>query len=166
MAMDAAELSKYRVLMETTSGNMMMEFWPDLALGHVRNFLDLSYNPFYAGTVFHRTIPGFMIQGGCPQGNGRGNGPRMLKAEFSDRKHVRGVLSMARSNSPDSASSQFFVCHGDPSFLDGKYTVFGRLVSGLDTLDRIVTAPTNPGGEGSSPVAPVKVTKTTVLLAN
>ena len=90
----------------------------------------------------------------------------MLKAEFSDRKHVRGVLSMARSNSPDSASSQFFVCHGDPSFLDGKYTVFGRLVSGLDTLDRIVTAPTNPGGEGSSPVAPVKVTKTTVLLAN
>ncbi len=166
MAMDAAELSKYRVLMETTSGNMMMEFWPDLALGHVRNFLDLSYNPFYAGTVFHRTIPGFMIQGGCPQGNGRGSGPRMLKAEFSDRKHVRGVLSMARSNSPDSASSQFFVCHGDPSFLDGKYTVFGRLVSGLDTLDRIVTAPTNPGGEGSSPVAPVKVTKTTVLFAN
>ena len=94
----------------------------------------------------------------------------MLKAEFSDHKHVRGVLSMARSTSPDSASSQFFVCHGDPSFLDGKYTAFGRLVFGHDTLDRIVTAPTMPKSqanpEGSSPVAPVKVTKTSVLLAN
>jgi len=162
MAMDAAELSKYRVLMETTSGDMMMEFWPDVAPGHVRNFLDLSYTDFYDGLTFHRVIPGFMIQGGCPQGNGRGNGPRLLKAEFNDRKHVPGVLSMARSPDPDSASCQFFVMHANATSLDGKYSGFGRVTSDLSVVDKIVQT----RGAGDRPTVKQVIKNATVLLSN
>jgi len=162
MAMEAAELAKYRVLMETTSGDMMMEFWPDVALGHVRNFLDLSYTDFYDGLTFHRVIPGFMIQGGCPQGNGGGNGPRLLKAEFNDRNHVPGVLSMARTADPNSASCQFFVMHANATHLDGKYSAFGRVTSDLSVVDKIVET----RGPGDRPTVKQVINNATVLLAN
>ncbi len=162
MAMDAAELSKYRVLMETTSGDMMMEFWPDVAPGHVRNFLDLSYTDFYDGLTFHRVIPGFMIQGGCPQGNGQGNGPRRLKAEFNDRKHVPGVLSMARTADPNSASCQFFVMHANSTHLDGQYSAFGRVTSDLSVVNEIVKT----RGPGDRPTVKQEIKNATVLLAN
>ena len=162
MSMDAAELSKYRVLMETTSGDMMMEFWPDVAPGHVRNFLDLSYTDFYDGLTFHRVIPGFMIQGGCPQGNGGGNGPRRLQAEFNDRKHVPGVLSMARTADPNSASCQFFVMHANATHLDGQYSAFGRVTSDLSVVDRIVKT----RGPGDRPTVKQEIKNATVLVAN
>ena len=162
MSMDAAELSKYRVLMETTSGDMMMEFWPDVALGHVRNFLDLSYTDFYDGLTFHRVIPGFMIQGGCPRGNGSGNGPRTLQAEFNDRKHVPGVLSMARTADPNSASCQFFVMHANATHLDGQYSAFGRVTSDLSVVDRIVNTP----AQSTRPTVKQEIKNATVLVAN
>lgn len=143
----------------TSVGTMKFEFFPDKAPGHVKNFVDLAEKGFYDGTVFHRTIPGFMIQGGCPEGTGRGGPGYQIKAEFNDTPHVRGILSMARAQDPNSAGSQFFVCHGEASFLDGQYTAFGKMVDGDDTLEAIATAPTKPGGEGSSPVEPVQVTK-------
>ncbi|MFT7668953.1 MAG: peptidyl-prolyl cis-trans isomerase B (cyclophilin B) [Planctomycetota bacterium] len=150
MSMPAAELSNFSIVMNTTRGEMVMEMWPDNAPNHVRNFLDLSYNKFYNGLTFHRVIPGFMIQGGCPNGAGNGNGPRMVKAEFSDSKahsHVPGVLSMARTNDPDSASCQFFVMHENSAHLDGKYSAFGKLISGIEIVDMIVSTPTNAGAK-------------------
>ena len=146
-----------RVAIETTAGTMEFELWDDVAPKTVANFVKLASEGFYNGTVFHRTIPGFMIQGGCPDGTGMGGPGWNVDAEFNDTPHTRGVLSMARAQDPNSAGSQFFVCHGDANFLDGQYTAFGRLVSGEDTLDAIANAPTKPGGEGSSPVEPVKI---------
>jgi len=145
----ADTLAKYFVLLETNRGNMVAEFWPDVAPKHVRNYLDLCYSGFYDGVLFHRVWPGFMIQGGDPTTKdpkatatwGTGNGPRMLKSEFNAKKHTRGVLSMARGDDPNSASCQFFVVHAPSPNLDGKYSAFGALVDGLDTLDKIVTAP-------------------------
>lgn len=147
---------------ETTAGNIVLEFLPDKAPAHVKNFVDLAEKGFYDGTVFHRVIPGFMIQGGCPEGTGTGGPGYQIDAEFNDTPHVRGVLSMARSQSPNSAGSQFFICDGDAAFLDNQYTAFGRMKSGDDALDAIVGAKTVPGGEGSRPVDPVKITKVTV----
>jgi peptidyl-prolyl cis-trans isomerase B (cyclophilin B) len=150
-----------KAIVETSEGSMTFEFFPDKAPGHVKNFVDLAEKGFYDGTVFHRVISGFMIQGGCPQGTGRGGPGYSIKAEFNDVHHDRGVLSMARSQDPDSAGSQFFVCHGEASFLDRKYTAFGRLIAGEDTLDKIAEAPVKAsgGGERSTPVKPVQVTK-------
>ena len=130
-----------RALIETKFGEIEIEFLEDKAPGHVKNFLDLAKKGFYDGTTFHRVIPGFMIQGGDPTGTGSGNGKRMLKAEFNKRKHVPGVLSMARTNDPNSASCQFFVMHGNATHLDGQYSAFGQLVSGLDVVDQIVKTP-------------------------
>ena len=163
MKMPVAELSKYRVLMETTSGDMLMEFWPDVAPNHVRNFLDLSYTDFYDGLTFHRVMPGFMIQGGCPRGDGTGSGPRTLKAEFNSRLHVPGVLSMARTNDPNSATSQFFVMHGKAPHLDKKYSGFGQLVSGLPVVDKIVNTPCEGG---TRPKVKQEIKNATVVLAN
>jgi cyclophilin family peptidyl-prolyl cis-trans isomerase len=139
--MPAAELAKYRVLLRTNRGDILAEMWPDVAPNHVRNFLDLSYTGFYDGLTFHRVIPGFMIQGGDPDGSGMGNGPRQINAEFNAKKHVRGVLSMARSSDPNSASCQFFVMHKDAPHLDNQYSAFGMVFSGMDTVDKIVNAP-------------------------
>jgi len=150
-------MSNTQVTLKTTAGDMTVEFFEDKAPNHVANFVKLASEGFYNGTVFHRTIPGFMIQGGCPDGTGMGGPGWNVDAEFNDTPHTRGVLSMARAQDPNSAGSQFFVCHGDANFLDGQYTAFGRLVSGEDTLDAIANAPTKPGGEGSSPVEPVKI---------
>ena len=150
-------MSNTQVTLKTTAGDMIVEFFEDKAPNHVANFVKLASEGFYNGTVFHRTIPGFMIQGGCPDGTGMGGPGWNVDAEFNDTPHTRGVLSMARAQDPNSAGSQFFICHGDANFLDGQYTAFGRLVSGEDTLDAIANAPTKPGGEGSSPVEPVKI---------
>jgi peptidyl-prolyl cis-trans isomerase B (cyclophilin B) len=159
---DPATLAGVTALIETSAGAMELEFLPSKAPGHVGNFVELAEKGFYDGTVFHRTIPGFMIQGGCPQGTGTGGPGYTIAAEFNDTPHVRGVLSMARAQDPDSAGSQFFICHGDARFLDKQYTAFGRLTSGQDVLDKIAQAPTQKGGEGSKPVQPVKIQKVTI----
>jgi peptidyl-prolyl cis-trans isomerase B (cyclophilin B) len=159
---DPAQLAGITARIETTAGAMELEFLHTKAPGHVDNFVTLAEKGFYDGTVFHRTIPGFMIQGGCPKGTGTGGPGYQIAAEFNDTPHVRGVLSMARSQDPDSAGSQFFICHGAARFLDKQYTAFGRLTKGDEVLEKIASAPTKPGGEGSSPVSPVKVTKVTI----
>ncbi|MBI5364517.1 MAG: peptidylprolyl isomerase [Planctomycetes bacterium] len=149
--------------MQTNRGDLEMEFWPETAPNHVRNFLDLCYTGFYNGLGFHRVIPGFMIQGGDPTGTGSGNGPRSLKAEFSKDpkyKHVAGVLSMARSANPDSASCQFFVMHATSPHLDGQYSAFGKLTSGLDVIEKIVNTPR--GGQ-DKPNTPQTIVKATVI---
>lgn len=150
-------------VLKTTEGEMTLSFLPEKAPKHVENFLTLAEKGFYDGTIFHRVIPGFMIQGGCPEGTGRGGPGHNVDAEFNDTKHVRGVVSMARAQDPNSAGSQFFICHGEASFLDGQYTAFGKLESGDDVLDKIANAPCKPGGENSSPVKPVKIEKVTVV---
>jgi peptidyl-prolyl cis-trans isomerase B (cyclophilin B) len=154
-----------QAVLDTSAGKMTLEFFPEKAPGHVKNFVDLAQKGFYDGTVFHRVIAGFMIQGGCPDGNGRGGPGYQIKAEFNDVHHERGVLSMARSADPDSAGSQFFICHGDASFLDGQYTAFGKLVDGDDTLEKIASAPVKPGmgGERSTPASPVQVHKVSIV---
>jgi peptidyl-prolyl cis-trans isomerase B (cyclophilin B) len=149
LGMAAGALAAQRVLLVTNRGAMLFELWPDSAPNHVRNFLDLCAAGFYDGLLFHRVVPGFMIQGGDPQTKdpasdprrwGAGNGPRKLQAEFSAKKHVRGVLSMARlGQDPHSATSQFFVVHMDSTNLDRQYSAFGRLIEGSDVLDRIAT---------------------------
>jgi len=148
-----------KAVLHTEAGDLTLEFFPDKAPGHVDNFIALAEKGFYDGTVFHRVIPGFMIQGGCPEGTGRGGPGYPIDAEFNDTRHVRGVLSMARAQDPNSAGSQFFICHGDARFLDKQYTAFGKLVGGDEALDSIANAPCKKGGEGSSPVEPVKITK-------
>jgi peptidyl-prolyl cis-trans isomerase B (cyclophilin B) len=158
-----SEYEGITAVIETGLGNMTLEFFADKAPGHVKNFVELAEKGFYDGTVFHRTIPGFMIQGGCPQGTGTGGPGYEIKAEFNDVHHARGILSMARSSDPDSAGSQFFVCHGDAGFLDGQYTAFGKLIAGEQALDSIAKAPTKPGGEGSSPVEPVRIDTVKIL---
>ncbi len=159
-----SELTGVTARMETSAGHMTFEFFPDKAPGHVENFVKLAEKGFYDGTVFHRVISGFMIQGGCPKGDGTGGPGYTIKAEFNDVHHDRGVLSMARSQNPDSAGCQFFVCHGEASFLDGKYTAFGRLVGGDEVLEKIATArvKAGSGGENSRPIDPVKITRVTV----
>jgi peptidyl-prolyl cis-trans isomerase B (cyclophilin B) len=148
--------------LHTEVGDITLTFFVDKAPAHVENFLSLAGKGFYDGTVFHRVIPNFMVQGGCPDGTGMGGPGHNVDAEFNDTKHVRGTLSMARSSDPNSAGSQFFLCHGEASFLDGQYTAFGEMTEGGDVLDAIVNAPTRPGGEGSSPVEPVKINNVTV----
>jgi peptidyl-prolyl cis-trans isomerase B (cyclophilin B) len=161
------ELARYRVLLRTSRGDILVELWPDAAPNHVRNFLDLSATGFYDGTTFHRVMPGFMIQGGDPDGTGSGRGPRMLKAEFSQKKHEAGVLSMARGQDPNSASSQFFVMHGPAPHLDGGYSAFGKVVDGMPTVDRIAKAPGRPiaGAGGNRPDEPQILQRAIVVRA-
>ena len=152
----------------TTKGEMTIELWPDVAPGTVENFTKLANDGFYDGTCFHRIMAGFMIQGGDPQTKDEtlddlwatGGPGHRIKAEFNDRPHVRGVISMARSASPDSAGSQFFVCLDNASFLDGQYTAFGALSDGDDTLGAIGATPVGPSnsGENSKPKERVEVT--------
>ena len=151
-----------RATLHTSEGPIELELFPGEAPKTVDNFTKLAGEGFYDGLGFHRVIPDFMIQGGCPKGDGTGGPGYSIKAEFNDVHHARGVLSMARSQSPDSAGCQFFVCHGDAGFLDGKYTAFGKLVEGDDTLEKIASAPVQPGGERSKPVTPVKITRVTI----
>ena len=139
-------------IIKTSEGDMVLEFWPDVAPGHVENFKKLANQGFYDGTCFHRVIKGFMIQGGDPNTKdpkkesqwGMGGPGYQIKAEFNSRNHDRGVLSMARSQDPNSAGSQFFICHGEARFLDKQYTAFGKLIKGDDVLEKIATTQTRP----------------------
>jgi len=124
--------------LETTKGNVVIEMRPDLAPGHVAHIKKLVGEGFYDGIVFHRVIEGFMAQTGCPNGTGTGGSKYPnLKAEFNAEPHVRGTASMARAQSPDSANSQFFICFDEAGFLDRKYTVWGKVVSGMENVDKI-----------------------------
>jgi peptidyl-prolyl cis-trans isomerase B (cyclophilin B) len=152
-----------KAVLHTSAGKIELEFLDDKAPNHVNNFLELAEKGFYDGTIFHRVIPGFMIQGGCPEGSGRGGPGYQVDAEFNDVHHERGVLSMARSQDPNSAGSQFFICHGDAAFLDNQYTAFGRMTAGDEALDAIAGAPCQKGGEGSRPVDPVRVERVEVI---
>jgi peptidyl-prolyl cis-trans isomerase B (cyclophilin B) len=146
-----------KAIIKTKFGDIHIKLYPDVAPNHVENFIKLAKSGFYDGTIFHRVIPGFMIQGGDPNtknslrkdtyGQGgpkdeKGN-PILLKAEFSDIPHKRGIVSMARANEPDTAGSQFFVVVEQSPFLDGKYTVFGEVTKGLGVADKIVSVPKN-----------------------
>jgi cyclophilin family peptidyl-prolyl cis-trans isomerase len=118
-------------------GELRLEFFPEDAPKTVENFVTLAKKGFYNGLNFHRVVPDFVVQGGCPKGNGTGGPGYTIKAEFNKQKHVRGTLAMARSQPPDSAGSQFYICYGNTPHLDGQYTVFGKVVSGMEHVDRI-----------------------------
>jgi len=143
-------MSNEVAVISTSAGQMVVEFWPDVAPKTVENFKNLSKKGFYDGTCFHRIVKGFMIQGGDPLTKdlnredewGTGGPGHRIKAEFNDRSHQRGVVSMARSSDPDSAGSQFFICLGNASFLDRQYTAFGKLIKGDDVLGQIGDTPT------------------------
>jgi peptidyl-prolyl cis-trans isomerase B (cyclophilin B) len=149
----------YTATIETDAGTMVAELYPKLAPNTVNSFVFLSREGFYNGLIFHRVIPGFMIQGGDPTGTGSGGPGYTLKAEFNETPHDRGILSMARTNDPDSAGSQFFVMHGRSPHLDGKYTAFGKVTKGLEVIDKIVNAPKD---ENDRPNEPVKIKKITI----
>jgi cyclophilin family peptidyl-prolyl cis-trans isomerase len=126
------------LVIETTKGRVVIGMRPDLAPKHVERIKQLAREGFYDGVVFHRVIDGFMAQTGCPHGTGTGGSDHgNLPAEFSAEPHVRGVCSMARANSPNSANSQFFICFDDASFLDKKYTVWGKVIEGMENVDKI-----------------------------
>ena len=149
-----AELENTLIL-DLDTGKVVIALRPDLAPGHVERIKELAREGFYDGVVFHRVIPGFMAQGGDPTGTGMGGSKKPnLKAEFSDQPHLRGVCSMARSSNPNSANSQFFICFDDATFLDGQYTVWGEVESGMEHVDAL------PKGE--PPANPGKIKKATV----
>jgi len=165
---DAKEVA----VIKTSMGEMVLEFWPEVAPKHVENFKKLAKQGFYDGTAFHRVIKGFMIQGGDPNTKdeskrdrwGQGGPGYMVKAEFNDRKHTRGVLSMARSPAgPDTAGSQFFVCLAAVSHLDGQYTAFGKLIKGDDVLGKIGGTPT---GARDIPLARVNIDSIKIVPAD
>ena len=125
------------LVLETTQGRVAIAMRPDLAPDHVARIKELVSDGFYDGLVFHRVIDGFMAQTGCPHGTGTGGSGRKLKAEFSKEKHVRGTVSMARAQNPDSADSQFFICFAESPWLNGQYTVWGQVTQGLENVDKI-----------------------------
>ena len=138
------------VTFEMENGDVIKaELYPDIAPNTVRNFISLVKDGFYDGLTFHRVIPGFMIQGGCPDGTGMGGPGHTIKGEFLSNgventlRHTRGVLSMARANNPDSAGSQFFIMHADAPHLDGQYAAFGKVVEGMEAVDEIAAVPTD-----------------------
>jgi peptidyl-prolyl cis-trans isomerase B (cyclophilin B) len=154
-------------VIKTAHGEMVLAFWPEVAPKTVENFKTLARKGFYDGTAFHRIVKGFMVQGGDPLTKdpaqesrwGTGDPGYKIKAEFNDKPHVRGVISMARSSDPHSAGSQFFICLADARFLDRQYTAFGQLIKGDDVLGKLGDTPTlhGGGGEKSRPAARVGV---------
>jgi len=159
-------------VLKTSDGEMVAEFWPEVAPKTVENFKKLARESFYDGTAFHRIIKGFMIQGGDPNTKdlnnessyGTGGPGYKVPAEFNDRPHVRGVLSMARSADPNSAGSQFFICLGKASSLDHQYTAFGKLIKGLDVLDKIGDTPVTRSAMGESSKPTKRVTLESVKI--
>ena len=142
---ETKKMFETRAVIETRFGNMEIRFFPEVAPNHVSNFIELAKKGIYDGTTFHRVIPGFMIQGGDPNSkspdrskHGMGGPGYTIKAEFNEKPHKRGTLSMARAANPDSAGSQFFVCVADAPFLNKQYTVFGEVVSGMEVAEKIV----------------------------
>ena len=170
----APKLAEVAVI-KTDAGEMVVEFWPEVAPKTVENFIQLAKQGFYNGTAFHRIIKGFMIQGGDPLSKdakkedlwGTGGPAYKIKAEFSDKHHGHGVISMARGSDPDSAGSQFFICLGDADSLDHKYTAFGRVIKGLDVLDKIGDTPVtmNHSGEPSKPTTRVGIESVKIVPA-
>jgi peptidyl-prolyl cis-trans isomerase B (cyclophilin B) len=150
-AEEIKKMAETKAVVETKFGTIELKFFPEVAPNHVNNFIELAKKGFYDGTTFHRVIPGFMIQGGDPNTknpdkskHGMGGPGHTVKAEFNDKLHKRGTLSMARAANPDSAGSQFFICVADAPFLNKQYTVFGEVVSGMDVADKIVSQPRDP----------------------
>ena len=148
----------------TSAGEIDIRFFPDVAPNHVKNFIDLAEKGFYNGSKFHRVIPGFMIQGGDPNtisGSpstwGTGGSGKNVAAEFNSVSHKRGIVSMARSNDPNSASSQFFIVTSDSTFLDKQYTVFGQVTKGMDVADKIVGAPRDASDRPNNPTTIDKI---------
>ena len=143
------------LILETSKGNVLIEMRPDLAPEHVARIKELARQGFYDGVVFHRVIDGFMAQTGDPTGTGAGGSGQKLDAEFSAEPHTRGAVSMARAQSPNSADSQFFIVFDDASFLDSKYTVWGRVIEGMETVDKINKGepPANPDKIASAKIA-------------
>jgi peptidyl-prolyl cis-trans isomerase B (cyclophilin B) len=172
------EAVKEVAVIKTSAGEMVVEFWPEVAPNTVENFKKLAKQGFYDGTAFHRIMKGFMIQGGDPNTKdaakesmyGMGDPGYKIKAEFNDRKHVKGVLSMARSADPDSAGSQFFIMLGPAPSLDGQYTGFGKLIKGEDVLEKIgdtkVTRNTRARGELSKPAERIEVQSIKIVPAD
>ena len=146
------------VTIEMENGKKMtLELYPDIAPKTVENFTSLVAKGFYDGLTFHRVIPGFMIQGGCPQGTGTGGPGHSIQGEFAANgfnnplKHTRGVISMARSSNPNSAGSQFFIMHADSPHLDGQYAAFGRVIEGIEVVDEIAATPTGFNDKPQTP---------------
>ena len=155
------------VVLKTTLGDIEVEFFHEKAPKHVANFIKLSSEGFYNGTYFHRVIPGFMIQGGDPNTRdgdrsmaGTGGSGTHLEAEFNDTKHVRGILSMARSQDPNSASSQFFIMVADSPHLDGQYSAFGKVRKGIEVVDKIVSSKRDPR---DNPIESIFIESATVI---
>lgn len=163
----AAPMQNEVAVMKTSEGEMVIEFWDDAAPETVANFKKLASSGFYDGTAFHRIVKGFMIQGGDPQTKdpskearyGSGDAGYKIKAEFNNHSHERGVISMARSSDPNSASCQFFICDKHVPRLDGQYTTFGKVIKGLDVVDKIAATPVtdSAGGERSKPTRRVAI---------
>lgn len=147
-ALESIDLAKhkYQLVLETTKGPIVIDLWPDVAPNHVKNILGLAKIGFYDGLIFHRVIPGFVIQGGCPKGTGTGGPGYNVNAEFNARKHVAGTLSMARAQDPNSAGSQFFLCLDKVPYLDNQYTAFGQTADAdsLEVVKAIGAAKTDP----------------------
>ena len=151
-----------KAILSTRHGDITIEFLPEVAPNHVTNFVELAQKGFYDKTLFHRCIPDFMVQGGDPNSknpdkrlHGTGGSGKNVKAEFSKTPHLRGVVSAARSANPDSASSQFFIVVADSSHLDNQYTAFGKVISGLEVVDKIVAEETD---HRDNPLEPVEMT--------
>ncbi len=158
-AMKIDPKKKYSATLDTTEGTIKLDLDPSVAPQHVNSFVFLAREGYYDGVIFHRVIPGFMIQGGDPTGTGTGGPGSQLKSEFNPTKHTRGVLSMARTNDPNSAGSQFFLMHADSLFLDNQYTAFGKVTSGIEVVDKIVSAPRD---KNDRPNKPTKINKVTI----
>ncbi len=153
---------KYQLVLDTSMGKITLDMLPEVAPGHVKNMLALAKIGYYDGLIFHRVISGFMIQGGCPEGTGTGGPGYTIKAEFNATKHEPGVLSMARTNDPNSAGSQFFICLEKVTHLDRQYTAFGRTADAesLAVVKKIGAVQT---GSQDRPVTPVTISKVTVV---
>ena len=146
-----------KAVIETSKGSITLELWDDVAPKHVENFEKLASQGFYDDLIFHRVIPGFMVQTGCPEGRGTGDAGYKLDAEFNSRSFEKGVLGMARAQDPDSAGSQFFICVDDATFLNGEYTAFGKVLEGQEVADAISGVDRN-----SNDLPDVKVTMESV----
>ena len=153
--------NRYQVVFETTQGTIRLNVFPEVAPGHARNLIGLTKIGYYNGIIFHRVIAGFMIQVGCPKGDGTGGPGYTIPAEFNDKLHEAGVLSMARTNDPNSAGSQFFICLGRVPHLDRSYTVFGQTADKA-SLDVVLKIGSTKTSSGDRPVQPIKIQAATV----
>lgn len=156
------EKNDYQVEFDTTMGKLLLDVYPDVAPEHSRNLIGLTKIGFYDGIIFHRVIKGFVIQVGCPHGTGTGGPGYTIDAEFNDRPHEPGVLSMARTSDPNSAGSQFFICVARVPHLDGQYTVFGKTAN-QESLDVAMKIGDVKTGAGDRPVEDVKITSSRVI---